>query len=73
MTKPPVDLSTALHSSQPKAAEFGGSSQERRQLLVKLPPEQVRELKRLAADLDTTMQSLVSEALAMMLARYGRQ
>ena len=68
-----ADLSDALNraaggrraSSTPTA-----SSQPRKGLLLRLPPEMHKRLRMLAVERDTTVQALGLEALDMLLARY---
>lgn len=67
---PKSDFTTALERPQaPKNTQVRPI--DRKPLLVKLPPDQVKEVKRLALELDTTIQELMSEAVSMMLTRYG--
>ena len=66
------DLERALHRSVPAPDKPTTKYRDRKSLLVKLPPEQIKALKQLALDLDCSMQDLVSQEIAKMLKRHNR-
>ena len=45
---------------------------DRKAVLIKLTPEQIKALKQLALDLDCTMQDLVSQEIIKLLKRHNR-
>ena len=46
--------------------------QKRKAIIIKLPPEQIKALKQLALDRDSTMQDVVSQEITKMLKRHKR-
>ena len=46
--------------------------QKRKAIIIKLPPEQIKALKQLALDRDSTMQDVVSQEITKMLKRNKR-
>ena len=65
------DLERALHRSVPPDPE-PVKYRDRKSLLIKLPPDQIRALKQLALDLDCSMQDLVSQEITKLLKRHNR-
>ncbi len=59
------------HRNPPSAAE-PVKPRDRKAMIVKLSPEQIKALKQLALDLDSTMQELVSQEIAKLLKRHNR-
>ena len=66
------DFERALHRSVPPDPEPVKHS-DRKSLLIKLPPDQIKALKQLALDLDCSMQDLVSKEIAKLLKRHNRE
>lgn len=65
------DFENAPQRSVPPAPE-PVKHRDRKSLLIKLPPDQIKALKQLALDLDCSMQELVSQEIAKLLKRHNR-
>ncbi len=66
------DFENAPQRSVPPAPE-PVKYRDRKSLLIKLPPDQIKALKQLALDLDCSMQELVSQEIAKLLKRHNRE
>ena len=55
-----------------KPRKVGKPRPEMKQAIVYQPPAVMKQLKMLAAELDTTQQKLWAEALNMMFQKYGK-
>ena len=66
------DFERALHRSVPPDPKPVKHS-DRKSLLIKLQPDQIKALKQLALDLDCSMQDLVSKEIAKLLKRHNRE
>ena len=65
------DFEKAIKRTSPAVTE-PVKAQDRKAMIIKLPPEQIKALKRLALDLDCTMQNLVSQEIVKLLKRHNR-
>ncbi len=64
------DYERTQHRSVPPGPE-PVKYRDRKALLIKLPPDQIKALKQLALDLDCSMQDLVSKEIAELLKRHN--
>jgi hypothetical protein len=68
---PSVAAIPAPAPAQPEVGE--GEKDTRVQVLVRMTPQQRKDLRQIALDQDTTVQALVEETLRDFLRRHGKQ